>query len=99
MALACSPNSASAANPSCPARELSATTGNMTLMVLLVTPRLEVLAELTGLGPDPPAPVPVPVDGAVVVVLADVELEQAATPMSTAPSTANTRRGWEPARR
>jgi hypothetical protein len=63
----------------------------MTLMVLLVTPRLEVLAELTGLGPDPP--VPVPADGAVVVVFAEVALEQAATPMRTAPSTANTRRG------
>ncbi len=57
MALVCSPNSTSAANPSLPASELRATTGKTTLMVCLVTPRDEVLAELTGLGPaGPPLP-------------------------------------------
>ena len=43
MALVCSPYSASSANPSRPASELSATTGKTTLMALPETPRAEVL--------------------------------------------------------
>ena len=56
MALVCSPNSASEANPSLPASELRDTTGKTTLMRGLVTPRDEVLAVLTGLGPEPVVP-------------------------------------------
>ena len=48
MALVCSPYSASSAKPSLPASELSDTTGKTTLMACWVTPRLDVLAELTG---------------------------------------------------
>ncbi len=57
MALVCSPNSSSLANPSLPAKEVRDTTGKTTLIWCLVTPRFEVLAELTGEGPldvDPP---------------------------------------------
>ena len=53
MALVCSPNSASWAKPSLPASELRDTTGNTTLMVWSVTPRDEVLALPTGVGPEP----------------------------------------------
>src|ERR1700683_2564580 len=45
----CSLNSLSAAKPSLPARLLTATTGNTTLMLVAVTPRLLVLAWVTGI--------------------------------------------------
>src|SRR5580658_6934768 len=49
MAFFCSPNSASSANPTCPANELSDTTGKTTLILDLLTPRDEVLAVRTEL--------------------------------------------------
>ena len=56
-------------------------------MVCFVTPRDEVLAELTGLGP------PAGVVGAVVDEVAgvDVPQAQAAVPMTTTATTANQR--------
>src|SRR5580658_10395755 len=51
MAFVCSPNSASSANPTCPANELSDTTGKTTLMLDRVTPLDEVLAVVIELGP------------------------------------------------
>ena len=89
MALVCSPNSASEANPSWPASELRDTTGKTTLIVLPVIPRVEVQAELTGLGEEPEDPL---VDA--VVVDAEPEGEEvphAAAPTSTAPTTARPR--------
>jgi hypothetical protein len=88
MALVCSPNSTSEAKPSCPAREPRDTTGKTTLMLVAVTPRLEVLAELTGDGDAPLGPV---VDCvAVVEVVDDAEAPHPAVTTRTAPSTAKT---------
>jgi len=84
MALVCSPYSASSANPSFPARELSDTSGKTTLMLFAVTPRDEVLAELTGEGPV----VAFAVDAAVVDEdVEEVLAPQAAVPTTTAPTT------------
>src|SRR5580658_3982327 len=71
MAFVCSPNSASWANPSCPANELSDTTGKTTLILDLVTPLDDVLAVVTELGPLVDARVvvgPAPSGGATTLV-------------------------------
>ena len=60
------------------------------MMLCSVTPRDEVLAELTGLGP----PVDGPVDVAVVAVEGD-DVAHAAAPTTTAATTANARIGME----
>ncbi len=86
MAWFCSPNSGSWANPSRPASELSDTTGKTTLMLSLVTPRLEVLAVLTEEG----EPVGLPLD-AVEDVLDELELLQPAAPIRITPAAAKAR--------
>ena len=88
MALVCSPYSASSAKPSRPASELSETTGKTTLMLLSVTPRLEVLAVLTG---DGDAAVVGPVDAVVDGVVEGALAVQAAVPTRTNPATVNIR--------
>jgi hypothetical protein len=52
------------------------------------TPRIEVLAELTGLGEEPPEPPVVPVGAEVDVELEGVEDPQAAAQMTNIPTTA-----------
>src|SRR6202050_2680701 len=79
MALVCSPYSASSANPSCPASELSDTSGKTTLMLCAVTPRYEVLAELTAEG----SAVTFPGEPAVV----DENVEEALAPQEAVPTT------------
>jgi hypothetical protein len=59
-------------------------------MLCWVTPRDEVLAELTGLGP----PAAGPVDGTVVEADGD-DVPHAAAPTTTAATTANARIGME----
>src|ERR1700683_1648228 len=84
MALLCSPNSASSANPSLPASELSDTSGKTTLILCALTPRDEVLAEINGEGPV------LAFDVDTAVVDEDVEealAPQAAVPRTTAPTT------------
>src|SRR6202035_1587672 len=60
MALTCSPYSASSAKPNRPCNEFRLTTGKTTLMLVLVTPRVLVLAWLTGVGAAPATPTPAP---------------------------------------
>jgi hypothetical protein len=79
------------AKPSCPASELRDTTGKATLMLWAVTPRVEVLAELTGDGFAPEDPL---VDALPVDDVLDGELDpQAAVPTRTNPTTARARNG------
>ncbi len=91
IAFSCSPNSASSAKPSFPASELSETTGKTTLISFDVTPRLEVLAELTDVSPEEDELVPDP-------TAAEAELDElgavpthTAVPATTAVTTATVR--------
>ncbi len=99
MALVCSPYSASLANPILPASEVSATTGSTRLMVCWVTPREDVLAWPTGVGPEPVEPDDPSPDAAAVGVLEGAAATQATAPTTMAPTMASVRSWVERGRR
>src|SRR5271165_2087686 len=84
IAFVCSPNSASAANPSRPASELRDTVGKTTLMLSPVTPRLDVLAVLTEEG----EPAGCAVDPEFAVGVEEADAPQAVVPTITEPTIA-----------
>ncbi len=99
MALVCSPNSASWANPSLPASELRDTTGNTTLMACSVTPRDDVLALPTEVGPEPEPPEDWSVDAPAPGVLDGAVATHTPVPTRTAATMARVRIWVERGRR